>query len=180
MKSGNELGLGEVIVGAPERDAIHIAVVPIEAGDKLRPGDHVRVSDGKAYSTGSGERVGVIDPFLTRDVLREGERAWLFLYPGTITSLRHEWSHPDFPRQAALSDADVARTESDRWLREFAEKMDTSYEAMMGGLEQKHVCWGTSTYEYDGPSGDFWRHLEAVKGRPFVEAAKGSFFSCSC
>lgn len=84
--------VGRLVEGMPGRDAIHVAVVPVTnaSGMVLRPGDHVDRDGCHAR-----ERVGVVDPFLTAPV-RPGERFWLFLYPATITSLRHVWTHPAF------------------------------------------------------------------------------------
>jgi hypothetical protein len=76
------------------RDAVHIAVAPVVAAARLLPGQHVGfLEDGRA---GASEKpIGVVDPYLSEAVL-PGQRFWLFLYPGTVTSLRHVWTHPAF------------------------------------------------------------------------------------
>ena len=87
--------LGRVITGTAERDAIHIAVAPVIAGERLSPGFHVCMIGDEAFAAGR-DLVGIVDPFLLVDV-EPGQRFWLYLYPGSITSLRHEWTHPAFP-----------------------------------------------------------------------------------
>ena len=84
--------LGELAPEESVRDAIHVAILPVIAGHILRPGEHVAVVDGVAWSTKT-ETHGIVDPFLKSFVL-EGERFYLCLYPGSITSLTHHWSHP--------------------------------------------------------------------------------------
>jgi len=91
--SAEGIGVGKLIEGEAERDAIHIAVVPVTAGTKLYPGQHVGLIRGKAdIGTTS---LGIVDPYLKSPVY-DGQKFWLFLYPGTITSLRHMWTHPHF------------------------------------------------------------------------------------
>ncbi len=75
------------------RDAIHIAIAPVVAGEKLWGGTPVRVDDGIA--TTNGDPFGIVDPFLTGPI-QKGERFYLCLYPGSVTSLRHVWTHPAF------------------------------------------------------------------------------------
>ena len=77
-----------------KRDAVHIAVAPVIAGQELAPGNHVGLVDGKA-SMETNDFIGIIDPFLTSDV-EEGQRCWLYLYPNTVQSLRHVWTHRSF------------------------------------------------------------------------------------
>ena len=78
------------------RDAIHIAVAPIIAAENLLVGARVMLDDdGMGINETRGEAIGIVDPFRTTPV-KEGERFWLCLFPGTITGLRHAWSHPKF------------------------------------------------------------------------------------
>jgi hypothetical protein len=95
--------LGRLIEdGDRRRDAIHIAVAPVTAAERLAPGQHVGlVREGSTELVGPCDRpIGIVDPFLAEDV-EPGSRFWLFLYPGTITALRHVWTHPAFAAAAA-------------------------------------------------------------------------------
>lgn len=80
------------------RDAVHVPVIACVAVTDLRPGQRLRN--------------GIVDPFRTGTIKR-GERYWLLLPPGTITSLRHVWTHPEFGDEGPLSPP--RRTESDVW-----------------------------------------------------------------
>ena len=96
--------LGHLIQdGDRRRDAIHIAVAPVMAAVRLSPGQHVGlVQEGNVELVGPCEHtLGVVDPFLTAEV-EPGQRFWMFLYPGTITALRHVWTHPTFTAAAAV------------------------------------------------------------------------------
>ncbi len=88
--------IGQLITGEAARDAIHVAVAPVVAGEDLNPGVRVGLhSDGKVYKECRVGYIGAVDPYLP-EMVREGERFWLFLKPGSVTSLRHVWTHPSF------------------------------------------------------------------------------------
>lgn len=108
MSDASHLGLGRIIPGSAPyiRDAIHIAVVPVIADEELKPGTKVRLVDIKVglhdVAIAANERpyLGVVDPYLQSSVQR-GERFWLYLNPGSIRGLRHEWTHPAFDKEQA-------------------------------------------------------------------------------
>lgn len=180
MKNPN---IGQLIEGEEHRDAIHIAVAPVIAAHTLIAGRHVALDDkGQATEHTGAKPIGIIDPFLTRSVER-GERCWLFLYPGTITTLRHEWTHPAFEAAKTLPVAVVSDAET--WLRNYASQVDADYDEMMVVVATH--CDGAKTtwpdYLIDGGKwegeqvpDEFWVHYAAVTGK----AGSGSFFSCSC
>jgi hypothetical protein len=136
----NEPKLGELIVGDVGRDAIHIAIAPVIANTNLDPGEHIGFVPGdkeKVTST-CDTKIGVVDPFLKQKVVK-GQRFYIFLYPKTITSLRHEWVHPAFDALQAGKD------ESEAWLRRYA---------------MKHNIY---TVEEDGENAAFEQLMEDLK-----------------
>ena len=86
--------LGTIIGDGEKRDAIHLAVEPAIAAHKLLPGQDVGFISGGVGMC--GKPVGIVDPFLKVPV-QQGQRFWLVVYPRQITSLRHVWTHPEFP-----------------------------------------------------------------------------------
>ena len=99
--------LGTIHTHIEKRDAIHLGVEPVVAGECLDPGDRIGIIDGKAYDAGTTRKgkivpyMGIVDPFLDRGLDR-GDRFWLVVPPRKITSLRHVWEHPDFPDSISL------------------------------------------------------------------------------
>jgi hypothetical protein len=86
--------LGKLITEEASRDAVHVAVAPVEAAYRLRPGDHVGFLENGRVGRCENP-IGVVDPFL-EELLNTGDRFYLFLYPNTVTNLHHEWTHPVF------------------------------------------------------------------------------------
>ncbi len=98
MTQAYQPNLGQIVEGTAFRDAVHIAVAPVVAGQDLSPGQRVLYADGVAMGT-EGEGTGVVDPFLRGPVLC-GSRFWMFLHPNSISYLRHAWQHAAFKVKA--------------------------------------------------------------------------------
>jgi len=175
--------LGTIITSGG-RDAIHLAVEPVVAGQYLSPGDHVGLIDGKAVLRSEGGCLGIVDPFLANKV-RPGEMFWLVVYPRQITSLRHVWEHPAFPPEgAAPVRADDPVAVSRKWIENFAASIPLGYEVVMAGAREyvrdgEYLCFG-GLLEGESVPDEFWPHYERVTGETVPERDRGSFFTCSC
>lgn len=172
--------VGEIIRGEAHRDAIHVAVAPMVAAHELQPGDHVSfIGLGDTNKMGRGDApIGIVDPFL-RNPVRAGETFYLFLYPGTITSLRHEWTHPVIQARKLFD----PNKESIAWLTAAAEDFKLSFEEMMQAAKNhiEHGEWLTTGLETPDIDMDlFWMHYEKVTGERVKAKDKTTFFSCAC
>jgi hypothetical protein len=184
--------LGTIIGPDEKRDAIHLGVEPAIAGQYLVPGDHVVLRNGYAYKTDERYSVGIVDPFISRDIdVESGQRFWLVVKPRTITSLRHVWEHPDFPKSNETTDETVERVYnaltkdvSEKWIRDFIAQNDLPpYEVIISAVENR---WDM-TAEYLTISGydaygdipnEFWDHVEIVMD--IKVGVRPTYFSCSC
>ncbi len=84
--------LGKLIDSDAERDAIHIAIFPAEAIERLVPGQDVGLAETKGsglipHVCRSTSPIGIVDPFL-KALVFPGQKFWVLVYPNTITSLR--------------------------------------------------------------------------------------------
>lgn len=164
------------------RDAVHVAIAPATATMKLFPGQHV---DPKGEPTTSGvNAVGIVDPYLVLPV-QPGQTFFIFLYPRTVTSLRHEWQHPKF--DAEIRDDRMSMGEM--WLRVFAKKIkpyegdNEAYVNMVEDLRNGSLRGhGTDLYgEQDIDYDDRERLKEYAKSVLGISLDYSSMsFSCSC
>jgi hypothetical protein len=183
--------LGTILGKNEKRDAIHLAVIPAEAGELLAPGEYINLKDGIATKNPLG--LGIVDPFIPRKA-KKGEMFWMVLRPRTITSLRHVWSHPDLPDEPIANPEPKANKEaSEAWLRNFCETADCpGYEITIASALGRYVdpdgeCSGRNDGEYLHFNGwdahgeippEFWTHVEIVTGKKITN--RPTYFSCSC
>jgi hypothetical protein len=140
--------LGTIIDDKQKRDAIHLAVEPVIAGEPLCPGSHITIRGGMAYGATVGLGHGIVDPFLNIDVIEIGQRFWFIMYPRMVQSLRHVWTHPAFPDEIGTpspvkdkptdNDLDIQKAESRAWLRAHAARVNPA------------LALGADTYDYRG------------------------------
>ena len=185
--------MGEILtddVGG--RDAVHVAVIAVKAGTVLCAGAHVGLTQNEAgeyVAHYSGEEIGIVDPFI-KDLVKPNQRFWLYLYPRTITSLRHNWTHPAFAdaKTGETYARPTERAESEAWLRAFCETNDCpgylTVMSVIAGETGEHNQWDDEYLHFNGVDAhgdipdEFWMHVENVLGRKIEKKAK--YWSCSC
>lgn len=189
----SDVQLGKLALRHHGRDAIHLAVIQVQANETLKPGEHVGLVNGKAQKT--NKNIGIVDPFIEYYV-SEGQRFWLCLYPNTTTGMSHHWTHPSFDSPPVKP----TKEESKEWIMDFIKKgeapncFDTLIAAATGGevkRKKDYDLYYSCAYGIDeeylhfygtDASGDipteFWEHVENYTGLPCP--LKPKFFSCSC
>lgn len=182
----------------PNRDAIHVAILPIIAGARLHRGEPFRIKRGTKNIALSGEyngkystqnrnlssAVGIIDPYLSTFAVQEGEACYGFMYPNTITGLHHHWEHPIVDS----GDSEREINEHEQWLIGFAEDWNFDYDQLIDaatGNSNYVVALGIDLHSADdlgaGVEQEFWEHIEGLTGKEISESHKKDMvWSCSC
>lgn len=190
--SAENLGLGKLITSKQHRDAIHIAVAPVAcAVPRLNPGQAVcfdKAGDStRVRNATKEEAIGIVDPFL-KEVVREGQEFWLWLTPGSITSLRHEWTHPCFEDHTGeiLDALDGKVRRAEEFLQKHADDIGVSYGKLMEAAETWLRYEDYHTLPYQTPdcvntdNDQFWESYQIVTGKTVEQSKKSTFFSCAC
>ena len=182
--------LGSIITDKEQRDAIHLAVDNVVAGQILIAGEDVGfLPDGTVGECSNP--VGIVDPFLTEPV-GKGDHFWLVVYPREITSLRHVWSHPAFKDETAEVDPVVEEIitelseidKSQNWINAFAASIPLDVYNLMEGAKDfiendEYLCYG-GLLDGESVPKEFWIHYQIITQEKVEESNKHSFFTCRC
>jgi hypothetical protein len=171
------------------RDAVHVAVIAMFAGEDLHPGQDVgyngTIKDGHYVAYPIMDKfVGIVDPFI-KGYVKKGEKFWLFLYPRTITGLNHLWTHPEFDESATgLYSSPSKKAASEKWIDDWAGQYGLRASKMIEEAKNwidhgDHFSMG-GTFEGEYVPDEFWDHYEVVTGKKVDRSDRESFFSCSC
>lgn len=178
------INIGSIILDEADRDAIHIAIFPLTAIERLCRGYYVKLAVSKFEAircTDRHDAIGIVDPFLECEHVEKGERFWCFLFPNSITGLRHHWTHPAF---------DTGPDVHKKWLLEFCDKWkfdcDELLEAATSDVGYRYAtAYGRDLHDKsqldEGEYELFWYHIEKFIGQKFDEAHReGLQWTCSC
>lgn len=187
----NDIKLGKLVEGDAQRDAVHVAIAPVVALEGLQPGDHIGFISGGTYRVGKVSpdlSVGIVDPYLQHRV-SPGDKFYMLLHPQTVTSLRHDWTHPAFPSQLPINEQAYDKTgeqhAAEQWLRDFAEEIELPYAELIDALVNYVATGHGHTLSHDTPdacytkAAELWKQYEALT-RTEVADKEATIFSCAC
>ena len=189
-----QVKIGQFVRGSAERDAIHIAIAPVVAGEDLSIGQHVGFLADGTVGKDSPNLIGIVDPFLGYEYssipmrVRKGDRFYLFLYPNSVINLRHHWRHPAFSDETGGKATDMEAAVE--WLKDYAVRncsydaeygRDVAYQKFIGNVVGGSIFYHGSDLhsasEVEQPE-ELYHNLSIVLGR---DVSEGDFeFSCSC
>lgn len=175
--------LGQLLGIDAKRDAIHIAIAPVISSGSINPGEHIGFTEDGTVGIRAKVKIGIADPFL-KNTISNGERFYMFLYPNTVTGMRHEWSHPDFQENKGGDDG------AKRSLTLLAERCGCSFELLMLRLDlyAAGLCGPNDSIQQqlnliceESFVRDIWSNYEICRGVKVGDEIKGeTFFRCTC
>lgn len=182
----HEIKLGKLIIKEEYRDAVHVAIAPVKAAEKLHRGQRVALVEGTLDRVCSqGKKIGVVDPFLNQSIVEKNDEFFVCLFPSTVTDMRHEWTHPAFSATDARPTPEEAqKMVAERSLRAFANELGENYEDLLfhakDYIKQGYYWCEGGHFEGVSMPPDFWDNYEIVTGEKVDENNRGHFFTCYC
>jgi hypothetical protein len=181
------------------RDAVHLACFPAKTFDSLTgPGAHVGLLEDGRVSVYAAKPIGIIDPFLP-DLVKAGQEVLVLVYPRTIESLRHVWSHPDVPEEnksvavlmpqltVEMTQPVLDRNYLTARLAEIGRTLDPPVSAsrLEEAMDEGYVTvYGEDAYGEIPLPPEVWQAYENVHGRMAIadprRGQQGVYFTCSC
>lgn len=159
-----------------EKDAVHIAVIAVIAGEDLSAGTQVAKGANEHYFK-STKSVGIVNPFSGR--VKKGDLFWLMLNPNTITGMRHNWTHPDFNELPN----NYVKIGVQQVINKFADYLNLDFNDLIS-IAQNYL--NNDRYEYDNSENykdldwsEFWQAYNILFPN---EVITDNFapFTCSC
>lgn len=189
----NQNPLGELAKDDAVRDAVHVAIMPVQAVEDLLPGHSVTMSKtGLAYKVSHGEGAGIVDPFLSGCV-HCGEWFYLCLYPNTVTGMVHHWAHPDFDNETPeIPGHSEEMKKAKEWLTYAAAHIEDysgvcTFDRLMQKARDEWVGEDYATAGYDCAMDfmnenhvEFWRNYDIYTGGADAGGTRATSFGCSC
>lgn len=172
------------------RDAIHIAVFSATSTEKVYPNEDVGIV-GHEHGTdlyfvsSSTEKgfCGKVDPFLRNPVL-PGKIFLVFLYPNTITGMKHIYSHPHLDNWDESVDTEMKKAK-DYLMRAVGSLGFNSYDELRDwvgdifqGYDEDCLHTDSGSEWMNENSEEFWKNYEMVYGSRPREVPK--YYRCAC
>lgn len=159
-----EVPLGKFIDETFQRDAVHVAIAPVQATEDMAPSDKIDLIFDSTYQVMlSDEPIGLVDPYLAliTDVVKKGQWFYMVLLPNTVTGMRHHWSHTSFPGED--------KAYSEKWLMAFATECGFTYNRLMDiikeAIDNGSFTLDSNTAQYfNDQRQDLSTHYNAVTG----------------
>ena len=172
-----ESKLGELCNEQSQRDAVHVAFLPVKAHKILYPGQK---TGAKGRESSDDKPIGIVDPFLESRV-EPGQWFKLCLFPGSVTGMRHHWECP-----TVADETPTDKAEAEAWLREQCGPLGCSFE----DLVDPHGDLVTGEYILNGMNEDARDHWYAIQDESWerrkiytgvdVDEDRRGGFTCSC
>ena len=120
------------------KDAVHVAIVSVRAGQYLEPGTRVSLNEHRE-AVGDSKGFGLVDPFLKKSV-QTGDTCWVMMDAKETGTVRHIWDHEqDFT-------APERETKQNEYLLGHAKRLGVSYKQLMDAVEQLVYNQKTTVY----------------------------------